>query len=345
MSCQRFKQIKRFFRVDDRTRRDPNDPLYPVRDVWEILNKNLSAFYTPSAELTVDEQLLEYHGRIRFRVYIASKPGRYGIKIHWLNEASTGFALLGLPCIGERTLSESERNGVSVPEAITLRLMSPFLNKGYNVTTDNWFTSCTLADTLLQQNTTLVGTIRSNRRDIPPKAKSVVGREKKSSEYFSSGDQLLLSYYDKRNKPVLLLSTMHNTAEKLDNGLPEIIQFYNETKGGTDSMDHMVRLYRSGKISRRWTLTFFFNMIDVSLLNACIIYRALQRPNPQQRNRFRRQFLLDAGYELLNSFLTQRWVDTVVLEMNLEVHIQHQAEIAVGNGFFAEDSVAEEHDK
>ena len=38
MSCQRFKQIKRFFRFDDRRKRDPNDPLQPVRDVWEIFN-------------------------------------------------------------------------------------------------------------------------------------------------------------------------------------------------------------------------------------------------------------------------------------------------------------------
>ena len=71
-------------------------------------------------------------------------------------------------------------------------------------------------------------------------------------------------------------------------------------------MDHMIRLYRSGKTSRRWPLIFFFNMIDVSLLNACIIYRALQPSGTLQPNRFRRQFLLDVGYQLLNSFLSQR---------------------------------------
>ena len=138
-----------------------------------------------------------------------------------------------------------------------------------------------MAESLLEQNITIVGTLRSNRRDIPPKAKSTDGRERKSAEYFSSGDQVLVSYFDKRRKPVLLLSTMHRTAEKLETGLPEIIQFYNDTKGGTDSMDHMVRLYRSGKTSRRWSLTFFFNMIDVSLLNACIIYHVLQPPGTQ----------------------------------------------------------------
>ena len=87
-------------------------------------------------------------------------------------------------------------------------------------------------------------------------------------------------------------------------------------------MDHMIRLHRSGKTSRRWTLTFFFDMIDISLLNACIIYRALQRPNPQQRNRFRRQFLLDAGYELLNSFLTQRCLPGQKLTPRVKTSLQ-----------------------
>ena len=96
-SCQRFKQIKRFLRFDDRTRRDKDDPLQPVRDIWEIFKRSLTMFYNPASELTVDEQLLEFHGRLRFRIYIANKPGRYGMKIMWLNESTTRFALNGLP--------------------------------------------------------------------------------------------------------------------------------------------------------------------------------------------------------------------------------------------------------
>jgi hypothetical protein len=35
MSCERFLIIKRFFRLDDRTRRDPQDPMSPKRHVWD----------------------------------------------------------------------------------------------------------------------------------------------------------------------------------------------------------------------------------------------------------------------------------------------------------------------
>ncbi len=94
MSCQRFKQIKRFFRVDDRQRRDLNDPLSPVRDVWNLLDGKLRAFYSPDSNLTIDEQLVEFHGRIMFRVYIPSKPGCYGIKSSGLTRPGPGMLLL-----------------------------------------------------------------------------------------------------------------------------------------------------------------------------------------------------------------------------------------------------------
>ena len=160
----------------------------------------------------------------------------------------------------------------------------------------------------MEKRTTIVGTLRSNRRDIPSHAKSVNTREKKSSMYYSSEGQTMLSYYDKGNKPVLLLSTMHTSAENDINGVPEIVNFYNDTKGGTDNMDHMIRLYRSGKVSCRWPLTFFFNMMDVALLKSCIIYRSLQPPSHIKR--FRRQFLLDVGYELLDPFIKMRLQST-----------------------------------
>ena len=39
MNRERFLLIKRFFRTDDRNRRDPNDPLCPVRYVRNIFSK------------------------------------------------------------------------------------------------------------------------------------------------------------------------------------------------------------------------------------------------------------------------------------------------------------------
>ena len=46
-------------------------------------------------------------------------------------------------------------------------LMSPYLNKGRNVTTDNFFTSSSLAQKLKAKDTGIVETISHTRREIP----------------------------------------------------------------------------------------------------------------------------------------------------------------------------------
>ena len=293
MSRERFYQIKRCFRFDDRVKRDKEDPLSPVRYIWNLFNQRLSEPYNPKPFLTIDEQLLEYHGRVRFRQYIATKPGKYGIKIFWVNEAESGYALHGCVYIGETTLSASERHGMSVPEAVTLKVCKPFLEKGYNITSDNWFTSLPLAKNLLSHRTTLVGTIRSNRRDLPAAAKVTTGRIKKSCKFYKHESTILASYWDKGAKPVLLLSTFHQHASVNETALPEIVATYNNTKSGTDNMDHMLRLYTSRRKCCRWTYGFYFNLIDIALLNAYIVYR-------HNNVLSHYSYLVDVGYALLD---------------------------------------------
>ena len=42
---------------------------------------NFQKSYVPNLDLTIDEQLVTFRGRCRFKMYIPSKPGSYGIKI------------------------------------------------------------------------------------------------------------------------------------------------------------------------------------------------------------------------------------------------------------------------
>ncbi|KAL7842595.1 hypothetical protein SRHO_G00242840 [Serrasalmus rhombeus] len=81
--------------------------------------------------------------------------------------------------------------------------------KGRTVATDNYFTSLSLANRLLESNTTLLGTINKIRREIPLEAKNAKGREKLSTEVYRSDGALLTVYAPKTNKTVCVLSTMH----------------------------------------------------------------------------------------------------------------------------------------
>jgi len=48
------------------------------------------------------------------------------------------------------------------------RLVSPIENSYKNVTTDNWYTNIPLLHYLLEKKTTLLGTMKKNKREIPP---------------------------------------------------------------------------------------------------------------------------------------------------------------------------------
>jgi len=49
---------------------------------------------------------------------------------------------------------------------------------------------------------------------------------------------------------------------------PEIINYYNKTKAGVDVLDKLVRAYSCKRSTRRWTVSLFFNVIDIAALNA-----------------------------------------------------------------------------
>jgi hypothetical protein len=269
MSFERWKQIKSTFRLDDKHRRDHTDPLAPARTAVELFNSSLRSNYEPGPNLTVDEQLIEFHGRVGFRRYIPTKPGKYGLLIFWITEAETSLPLRCIPYIGPQTLSDAERAASSsVPQAITMSLAEPFLDKGRNITADNFFTSLELAKKLLERKTTLVGTIRSNRREIPPKAKDIKGRKKGDTQHFTCEKMTLCSFWDKKSRPVLLLSSMHRAQPYLKEGKSDIVQCYNETKSGVDNFDKLIRTYRSQRKCRRWPYALFFMMADAACIAA-----------------------------------------------------------------------------
>ena len=118
---------------------------------------------------------------------------------------------------------------------------------------DNFITSVPVARTLLQHQLTVVGTMRKCKREIPICMKAAKSQQTKTS-VFGFNDQLtIVSYVPKKNKAVILLSTMRNgisIVEEDPKKRPEIIKFYNETKIGVDLVDQMVQTYTCQRQTR-----------------------------------------------------------------------------------------------
>lgn len=269
MSFNRFSQLRSSLRFDDPLRRNTTDKLAPIRDVVNLFNSELRSLYQPGPFLVVDEMLIEFHGRVGFTQYIPTKPGKFGIKVYWIVDNSNTMPLRCLVYTGRSTLPENAIDEFgSNACAYVMTLANDYLNKGRNITVDNFFTSDSLCMQLRRKNTTLIGTVRNNRREVPSDAKSIVHRTRNDSKHYYSGEITLCSFWDKGRKPVLLFSTMHGRQENIVEGKPEIVQAYNQTKSGVDNLDKLVRGYSSKRKSRRWPCSVFFVLVDTAIIAA-----------------------------------------------------------------------------
>jgi hypothetical protein len=127
-----------------------------------------------------------------------SKPGKFGIKVSWFVDADNTMSPKCLIYLGAETLANANR-------VLIENLIEPYLDKGRNVTTDNYFSRVHLGESLSARRTTLVETIRNNRQELPPESKLTTSRQHEDSQRYYTNQHTLCSFWDEGEKPVLLL--------------------------------------------------------------------------------------------------------------------------------------------
>lgn len=308
MSVGRFENIKRFLRFDDKRTRNyriESDKLAPISHIWNLFLHQCRTVMIPQTNLTIDEQLVAFRGRCGFIQYMPSKPAKYGIKIFWLCESQTGYAIDGTIYIGKQPGESVQRNlGMNT----VINLIKSIRNSARNVTMDNFFTSVELFEYLLSVKLTAVGTIRKNKRDIPKDMQANKERGVLTSLFCFRNNMTLVSYIPKRNKAVQLLSTLHQHSKVNNNNkmLPEIIEFYNKNKGGVDLLDQMISSYTCNRQTKRWPNVIWSNMIDVAALNAFHLFIIENQDYECNRLDRRRLFLKDLGKQLMLPHMNKR---------------------------------------
>ena len=94
MARTRFRQLMRFLRFDDlstRPARKKEDKLAAISETFNEINENFRIAYEPYEYLTTDEMLIPFRGRFFARVYMKSKPGKYGIKVWGVADSKTRY--------------------------------------------------------------------------------------------------------------------------------------------------------------------------------------------------------------------------------------------------------------
>ena len=306
MSYNRFLLLLLAIRFDDKTtwsQRKETDKLAAIQYILDEFVQNCKNTYCLTEFLTIDETLVLFRGRCSFIQYIPSKPAKYGVKIFALCDAKIYFTgNLEVYCGKQPTGPHEVSNS---PADIVERLISHLKGTCRNLTTNNWYTSYTLAMSLLQDKITPVRTLKKNKREIP--AEFLPNKQKpiSSSMFGFQKHATLVSFTPKKNKSVVLLSTMHRDAKvDAETKKPEIIQFYNSTKGGVDTVDQLCGNYSVSRKTRRWPLCVFFHLVNIAGVNGQILFNKTRKSVDEAQNR--RQFLKNLAMSLMKPHLQDR---------------------------------------
>ncbi|XP_071151167.1 piggyBac transposable element-derived protein 4-like [Mytilus edulis] len=125
LARDRFMQIMRYLHFTDPHQRvpqrgEPNyDSTYKVRYFMDALNQQMRDQYIPKRNVSIDECMIPYKGRVALKQYMPAKPTKWGIKLWALAESDTGEETVNLGKRGQFSATVwKDKKNVSVISTI-----------------------------------------------------------------------------------------------------------------------------------------------------------------------------------------------------------------------------------
>lgn len=276
MNRDRFTSILALFHVNDNSlaiqKGNPgHDPLHKVRPLLESIRIKCQNAYHPQENITVDEGMCKFRGRLSFKQYMPKKPSKYGIKLFMLCEAESGYVWnFDVYCGQESKTVNIVRN-----------LLGRLAGKGHTVYTDRFYTSPTLAEELEKLKTGLVGTTMPNRKGMPVALKNAK-LQKGQQIYRRNGNVLAVAWRDKRY--VYMISTRHRADMttfqdkwQRNKTKPACVIDYNSNKYGVDLSDQRMSYGIFDHRSVKWWRKLAFHIILICINNSCVLYEKVKK--------------------------------------------------------------------
>ena len=211
------------------------DKLYKIRPLLNLILPSLRNCYTPHQFISTDESIISFKGRLSFLQYLPKKSHKWGLKAWMLADASNGHTWSWKLYTGK----EDGQMEKGLANKIVLELTNDerLQNKGYIVVTDNFYSSPALFRDLMVRGFGAIGTVRKDRRGIPPALRTACLQR---GEITSSSDDGILSLKWKDKRDVFMLSTYHDSTmvtrsrrtRKFEGGIedikkPQVVEDYN----------------------------------------------------------------------------------------------------------------------
>ena len=324
MTRERFEKLLKYMHVHD-ARQNPargtpgHDRLCLVRSVIDTVNNGCIGNYLPNKQVSVDEAMIAYKGRLSFKQYLPAKPTKFGVKVWVRADPSNGYVNEFDIYTGKSSQEPAEG---SLGERVVKKLRQRLYGKNHHVYMDNYFSSPKLFADLLHNGVYCCGTVRLNRKDMPPaiQRKQLV-RKQGDFAIFQKGALTATAW--KNKKQVNFLATNCDPTEvdtvqrrqkdgsSVDTVCPVVCKQYSAHMFGVDRADQMRMQYSTCRKAVKWWKYIFWFLFDVCVCNAFVCMR--ESPNHKLTTRMGKlkprtqtDFRMKLSEQMIGSFRGRR---------------------------------------
>ena len=347
MSKARYEKLTQYLHIADDSDNPArgqagHDSIAKIRPLFDMAVKHFQQRYHPNRELSVDEAMIGFKGRLNFKQYMPGKPQKWGIKVWELANSKNGYVLNMQVYTGKDAFDE--RSGQGLGRRVVDFLTKPVQNKFHHVYFDNFFSSVDLLEHLEENDTYACSTVRINRKGLPPEIKKANPKVPGQTVKMQKGNLLATVWFDKRK--VALISTCQNPGDqqierpRAREGRPKQISKptaiinYKKFMGGVDLSDQMRSYYPMGRESKKWWKYLLWFITDLCIINSFILYQEtlpeqLDDGEKVENKQSHLIFRLQVARSLIGGFSNQQKAgrkrkqtieQVVVAEANLGVH-------------------------
>lgn len=288
ISRNRFFELRSCFHVINNNEITVNneDKFIKIRPLYDSFLKHCKTL-PKSTNLSIDEQMIKFKGKLGVKQYMKGKPCPWGIK-NFLLCSSKGMVYDMLLYQGKSTeIDPNFLKKYGLGASVVLKLVESLEKNKHFLFFDNFFSSYNLFNSLDYLGIKSAGTIRLNRfpkvpiisdKDLAKLGRGasyeVSSKDNKigiikwcdnkivclGSNYITSGTPDIIKRYNKKEKRYIEISR------------PEIVRLYNNSMGGVDLHDQLISYYRVFIKSKKWTLRLLFHVFDMATTNSWLQY-------------------------------------------------------------------------
>ena len=297
-SRTQYELLQSFMHFSDNENVDKDDRLSKIRPVLDLVTDKYLQCYESNREVSIDEVMLKFKGRLFWKQYMPKEPSKWGIKLWALCDSHTGYLMKFEVYTGKS--KEPVTGGLS--SNVVNSLMSGFENSGMYVFTGNFYSSPELFEHLRIKGLGALATVRTSRKGLPHMNMKIKHGE--SPIMWVNRDKTMLSCSWQDTAKVNMISTIGNTdlthtevhSKKSAKNTrkvtkPNLAVTYNKFMGGVDKFDQFCSSYPYDRKCMKWYKVLWHFCIEAALVNSLICYNIANPTKKLRPNSFRQKVI------------------------------------------------------